>query len=429
MQSNRNMLLVGNGTYENRGCEAIVRGTMKILRRSFGNNTTAELGVYDSVEAVERQRAGENDDGLKSFRLESQGARGTSTWLMDNANRRLGTNFAGVHLPLKKRSCFSIAALEIGGDNYTLDYGLPMCFLQMDRYLMSRDLPVILWGASVGPFDEDKSFEPIILDHLRSLTAIFVRESASKTYLEEKGVHNNVHLMADPAFVMDAVPVSEDELGFVLPENALGINISPMIAKQFLKIEKPIWELTDTDLQPFVIYCAELVTTVSNVFNLPILLVPHVSSKLVGNDDVSFLSKVFLQLPSVVRKNVRLISTALNAGQLKYVIGKCFIFCGARTHSTIAAISSGVPTLSFSYSIKAEGINMDVFDTLDYCIDPSEQDIETIINRLHILIDNNDSVRRALAIRNVILKEQAYKAGETLASIPEIGLCMQCCAR
>ena len=37
------------------------------------------------------------------------------------------------------------------------------------------------------------------------------------------------------------------------------------------------------------------------------------------------------------------------------------MFVGARTHATIAAYSTGVPTLSIGYSVKARGIARDLF--------------------------------------------------------------------
>ena len=45
---------------------------------------------------------------------------------------------------------------------------------------------------------------------------------------------------------------------------------------------------------------------------------------------------------------------------LKNIISNCHYFMGARTHSTIAALSSYVPTISIAYSIKAFGINEEI---------------------------------------------------------------------
>jgi polysaccharide pyruvyl transferase WcaK-like protein len=51
------------------------------------------------------------------------------------------------------------------------------------------------------------------------------------------------------------------------------------------------------------------------------------------------------------------------APELKYIISKCDFFVGTRTHATIAAYSSCVPTLVVGYSVKARGIARDLFGT------------------------------------------------------------------
>ena len=48
-----------------------------------------------------------------------------------------------------------------------------------------------------------------------------------------------------------------------------------------------------------------------------------------------------------------------NCEELKGYISRCRFFIGARTHATIAAYSSQVPTLVVGYSVKAKGIAKD----------------------------------------------------------------------
>ena len=52
-----------------------------------------------------------------------------------------------------------------------------------------------------------------------------------------------------------------------------------------------------------------------------------------------------------------------NCMQLKGFISRCRFFIGARTHATIAAYSTGVPTLVLGYSVKSRGIARDLFGT------------------------------------------------------------------
>ena len=52
-----------------------------------------------------------------------------------------------------------------------------------------------------------------------------------------------------------------------------------------------------------------------------------------------------------------------NCCELKGYIARCRFFVGARTHATIAAYSTGVPTLVVGYSVKSRGIARDLFGT------------------------------------------------------------------
>ena len=62
-----------------------------------------------------------------------------------------------------------------------------------------------------------------------------------------------------------------------------------------------------------------------------------------------------------------------NSEQLKSIISNAECFIGARTHATIAAYSSTVPTLVVGYSVKAKGIAKDLFGTYANYVIPVQQ--------------------------------------------------------
>ena len=51
----------------------------------------------------------------------------------------------------------------------------------------------------------------------------------------------------------------------------------------------------------------------------------------------------------------------LGACQIKWAVARCRFFLAARTHSTIAAVSTGVPTVALAYSQKARGLWRAIF--------------------------------------------------------------------
>jgi polysaccharide pyruvyl transferase WcaK-like protein len=405
---NENLFLfVGNGSYQNRGCEAIVRGTMEILRREFGEHIHVHSGVYADQAEIRNQNTSETDPSILSSSINGVGLRLSTKWWASQANKRLGTKFEPQHWGIKSLAHNAVAALEVGGDNYSLDYGRPENFMALDRILETQGIPVVLWGASVGPFDKDPEFAPRMFDHLRSLSAIFVRESSSLEYLRSNGVSDNVHLVADPAFVMKPVEPPASKISFPIPEGAIGINLSPLVAR-FREMNNTASALTE-----WLIYCINLVKSAATL-KRPILLIPHVESLCQDNDDFSFLKSLCDAVKPEVSVPVEVLPRGLSAAELKWIIARCEIFAGARTHATIAALSSCVPTLSIGYSLKARGLNKDIFGNLNNCIAVTELNTANFTEKLTSILANQDDIRMHLASCIPNFKLKALSAGPLL---------------
>jgi len=384
---------------------------MEILRREFGPATSARLGVVGNLDVVNTQAAAENDLGLSSFALAPPGGpRWSFGWCAEQANKRLGTAFHPQIRDLRANDQSPSVVLEVGGDNYSLDYGKPLYYIAMDRFLQSRGLPVVLWGASVGPFDTDSKFAARMFEHLRSLSAVVVRERDSYIYLRANGVSENVHLMADPAFVMKPVEPPLGKIGYAIPEGAIGINLSPMVA--FYRGQHP----ADVDLKEWLAFCIKLVKSAASL-NRPILLVPHVGSSDSGNDDFALLNPLCEAVQHKVGVPIQVLPQGINATELKWIIARCAIFAGARTHSTIAAFSSHVPTLSIGYSLKSKGLNRDIYGHLDHCIHVSELTPENFTEALRVLLANESGIRAQLQIRVPEFQARAWSAGAILRKI------------
>lgn len=417
MSETNRFLLVGNASYSNRGCEAIVRGTMETLRQEFGDHIHADAGVYGEPDVVEKQIRDEADPAVHTFRLSAGFSRWSPPWFLAQANKRLGTRFDVLHRPLRARLRGVDAVLELGGDNYSLDYEPPRHLIAMDRYIQAQGTPVVIWGASIGTFDKDPEFAAEMFEHLRSLTAIFVRETHTLAHLEKNGVSENVRLVADPAFVMGPTPVSSERLGFQMPRGAIGINFSPFVAKYLLRRKVPLWKLTRDDIEPWLSFATQLVDALSREFRMPVVLIPHASSDIPntpGTDDHLVLEEVARRLTGTAASPVHCLPRGLNAREVKWVIAQCRVFAGARTHSTIAALSSGVPTLSIAYSMKARGINEDIFGSLDHLLESSRLDAGEFVGRIGKLITEERRLRDVLRAQIPVMRERALQAGSLL---------------
>ena len=88
-----------------------------------------------------------------------------------------------------------------------------------------------------------------------------------------------------------------------------------------------------------------------------------------------------------------------NCEELKGYIARCSFFIGARTHATIAAYSSCVPTLVVGYSIKAKGIAQDIFGKVDNYLIPV-QDITSshqLTNSFSWMLNHQEEIRTNLS--------------------------------
>lgn len=74
------------------------------------------------------------------------------------------------------------------------------------------------------------------------------------------------------------------------------------------------------------------------------------------------------------------------------------MFIGARTHATIAAYSTCVPTLVIGYSVKSKGIARDIFGTDEGLVIPTSEitGTETLIRFYENFLSKKESYRRHL---------------------------------
>lgn len=130
-----------------------------------------------------------------------------------------------------------------------------------------------------------------------------------------------------------------------------------------------------------------------------------------SSNDHEFKRRVLSRLPES-SDDVVLISPKFNAAETKWIIGQMSAFAGARTHSTIAAISSGVPTLSFAYSLKTRGINQDVFNHMRYCINSLDLNPDTVSDRILDQMCDASTIIKELRSRIPLIRKQARESGK-----------------
>jgi colanic acid/amylovoran biosynthesis protein len=143
-------------------------------------------------------------------------------------------------------------------------------------------------------------------------------------------------------------------------------------------------------------------------------LVPHVMDK--ENNDYEYMLPLFEEYRETDR--IQILPPDLNAKQYKGYIARTRFFIGARTHTTIAAYSNGVPTLVLGYSVKSRGIAKDIFGEEKYVIDSKKlADEDELIKQFENLIENEDEIKEVL-MKTIPLKiRSAMDMGEELQKI------------
>ena len=382
--------MYAHGGSGNHGCEAIVRSTLKIL-----NDVNVKKELF-STKPEDDQKYGIGN--LCNVMSE----KGTySKKSIEFAKAYWALKVKKDYMPMDKmeyRHAISKVqkgdiALSIGGDNY--------CYADYKRYTMLHDLflergaKTVLWGCSVEP---ELIKRPEIVNDLKRYSLITARETISYNAL--RSVNPNTVLVADPAFVLDKKEIPIPKV--MESQEFVGINLSPMIVdnesnngitvKNYEMLIEHILEKTD----------------------FSIMLVPHVVWEF--SDDRIPLKNLYEKYKTSGRI---VLLEDMSCEQLKGYIAKCRFFIGARTHSTIAAYSSCVPTLVVGYSVKAIGIARDLFGIEDnYVISvQSLEKEEDVLNHFRWLCDHEKEIKTKLEIKMETYKIKSYSAGDALKKL------------
>jgi len=399
-------LLQGNGSLLNRGCEAILRSTVDLVRSEFGEmtrfiNAPASWISDGDISSGEPDVEHSYPAPIRRFR---------ATWLRYQYHLRIRKDplaMAALKMTVGQHVHESDITLALGGDTYTLDYGTPRVYFAANRHTLSARKPLILWGVTIGPFSELPAFESEAVDQLKRVTWIYAREPLTVSYLQDLGVTENVSLSSDTAFTLEPrKPPLDPDLELALSTRCIGLNLSGLAGRY--RADPAKWSED----------AATVVDAVCQEFpDYQLVLVPHVF--LPGNNDALFMKALMEQLSG--RERILLIGESYTARQLKWVLAQMQAFVGARTHATIAALSSHVPTVSIGYSRKAEGINQDMFGHTDWVVPISQLTPETLCQTLGDLLEERDSIIQHLQTQTVRVRKRAVEATCDLRRFLHVG--------
>lgn len=299
-------------------------------------------------------------------------------------------------------------SVSVGGDNYCYPSMIPDLILA-DRMLERQGTASMLLGCSIEP-ELLRQNADLAADMLR-FRRIIARESRTFEALRKAGVPaDRLELLPDPAFTLPAAEPAQ-ELQKIMEDvagsGAVGLNLSPM-ALEYAK--NP-----DAALNGY----RHLIRHILDTTDKSVLLIPHVVWD--RSDDRQPLDRLFREF----RESGRVFSVPdASASELKKVISGCDLFIGARTHATIAAYSSMVPTLVIGYSVKAAGIAEDLFGTAEHYVLPVQEltDESQITAAYEWLLEHASEMRGTLRKNMPEYAARAAQNGARIAAVyKEIG--------
>ena len=367
----KKFFLYGHNGSGNHGCEAIVRSTCKILRNGFGD-VDITLASGNTIEDKKYKL----DKVINLVNEKNTIAKLSLPYINAYLNLKLKKDGLESEKLAYRKTFYNVdkdmIAFSIGGDNYC--YPGYERFTMLHNMLRERNIKTVLWGCSVEP----SKINNFMKEDLINYDLIIARETL--TYDALKNIGANVKLYPDPAFQLDKI---EKKLPKNFKENnTVGINISPMVMNK-----ENVLGIT---IENYI----ELMKYILENTDMNVVLIPHVIWE-DNNDDrkpSKFLYDKFKDTNRVV-----LIEDD-NCEVLKGYISRCRFFIGARTHSTIAAYSTCVPTLVIGYSVKAKGIAKDIFGTYKNYVLPvqSLSNKDDLINAFEWMKNNEDDIRKHL---------------------------------
>ena len=380
-------VLYMHGGSGNHGCEALVRTTAKLVKDSLGTNV-----VLWSKAADEDYKYGA-DKLVDKIVITDEVKRNSISFYSSYFKYKVMKNSSALHDQFIKNTFKDSVAISIGGDNYCYPWSAKEG-VQLDKELRRYCIKNIFWGCSI----EEEFMTPEVVEDLKGFDLVTVREPLSYEILKNHGVE--AVQVADPAFLLNKKELPLPT-GFV-EGNTVGINISPLIN-----------DYEGGESIAFQNY-VKLIEYIMNETDMNVCLIPHVIWEPV--DD----RKPMKRLLEIFKDSGRVILLDdYNCEVIKGFISRCRFFVGARTHATIAAYSTCVPTLVVGYSIKSKGIALDLFGTYDnYVVSVQNMKNDMELTKAFIfIVDNELTIKNRLNDIMPVYKEKALSAGQELKKL------------
>lgn len=363
MKNKNNLITVGllglTFKSENKGCSALAYSFLNIIKKAAKNND--KKLILNIVSCSKDDLSNLCDDNVKKVNV------------IEYCFKKISSQI-NVRKELKKCD-FIFDFTE--GDSFSDIYGIKRMITNSNLKLIciNRNIPLILGPQTYGPFNKKISII-IAKKILKKAYGVFARDDLSANYVKEVS-GRDIESLIDVAFVLPYIKEKSKS-----EKIKLGINISGLL-----------WNNGYTGNNEFNLkvdykqYCKLLLEKLDEKYEVH--LIPHVICEDYDNieNDVKACNEMQKEY-----NNCKVAPKFETPMEAKSYISNMDIFIGARMHSDIAAYSSGVAVIPFSYSRKFEGL----FDSLNYsyCINARELSTEEALEKTLDYIKNYKTLEK-----------------------------------
>ena len=314
-----------------------------------------------------------------------------------------------------------------GGDSFSDIYGMErLLYVSLPQFLvLLLGKRLILLPQTAGPFRG--RFAKAIARYIFSRAdRVYSRDyrglEEMKALLGNDRATSNFSFCYDVGFVLD--PIAPDHIDVVgLPSFGerrrplVGLNVSGLLF---------MGGYTANNMFGLRADYKELISAIIDFLitkkGADVFLVPHVFGADPDSEtDTAACDKAFGRLKDKYPGRLGLLQGQFDQNQIKYVIGKCDFFIGARMHACIAAVSQSVPAVCVAYSDKFIGV-METIGIESIVADARKLDIDGVLRVVERSFDQRVAIRQQLdqkmpevksMVLNLFVNESAF-AGTTI---------------
>jgi len=358
----------------NKGCEALGYGFLNVLQEIAKNrNVEFDIDIFQKFDVDMIYQHG-NYDRLKCRSVALPGI---------GSIQHLKT-----HIGIYKKDdiIFDFTA----GDSFSDIYGMERFVRRtvIKTLAIKSKTPLVLGSQTYGPFKSffAKKFAGYVINRSEK---VFARDNLSCERVEQVSKQTAIQTV-DVAFAMQSQQTRYDS-----EKLTVGINPSGLLWNEAYN-QKNQFSLS-VDYQK---YCREVIKWLLNAGKYDVVLVPHVIS-----DDLSEIDNDSVACKALKKEFPQLIEASFfeTPVDAKSFISGLDMFTGARMHATIAAFTTAVPVLPFSYSPKFEGL----FGSMGYehIISGRNDSTETAVMKTIDFFEKYNEIKNEMFIYTPVIEE------------------------